>query len=95
MPKGLVPKGYQNGKAIYGTPDAPQDQKFMLRELPGEMVKDPKTGFTSQMPGQMVRVFEDGTYEPIQRRGQPQAAAPAAPPDAAARLAALRKKAGL
>lgn len=95
MPKGLVPKGYQNGKAIYGQPDTPQGQRFQLRELPGEQVQDPKTKAWTTKPGQMVRVFEDGTYEPLQPRGQPKAAATPPPVDAAARLEALRKKAGL
>lgn len=94
MPQGLVPVGYQNGKAIYGQPDKAAEPKFMLRELPGEQVQDPVTNAWTTKPGQMVRVFEDGTYEPIQPRGQPKAAAPA-PLDPAARLAALRAKAGL
>ena len=93
VPQGLVPRGYQGGQTIYGPKDAPN---FTIREIPGEPIQDPVTGKWTTKPGQMARIFEDGTYEPIQPRGQAAGPAPSPPPaDAAARLAELRRKAGL
>jgi hypothetical protein len=95
VPPGFVPKGYSGGKTVYGPKDEEQP-RFTIREMPGTMEQDPLTKQWSQKPGQMVRIFEDGTYEPIQPRGQ--AAAPEANPATMTpqqRLEALRKKAGL
>jgi len=95
VPPGFVPKGHSGGKTVYGPKDEEQP-RFTIREMPGTMEQDPVTKQWSQKPGQMVRIFEDGTYEPIQPRGQ--AAAPEANPATMTpqqRLEALRKKAGL
>jgi hypothetical protein len=94
MPPGLVPKGYQNGTAIYGVPEV-REPRLELERLPGEQVQDPVTKAWTTKPGQLVRVLDDNTYVPIQPRGQAKTSAAPAPLDPKARLSALRTKAGL
>lgn len=97
MPKGLEPKAYQDGRTIYGRPDTPENERVIIRELPGEMVQDPKTMQWKTQPGKTVRIFPDGTFEEIKPRGTETAAGAPTPAPAAMtpaeRLAALRRRA--